>query len=231
MGDMAFSPIRVLVADDEALVRGGIVMLLGSQPDLEVVGEAVNGDDAVAQVRSLRPDVVLMDLRMPGVDGVEATRLLTEDPVDQRADSVVKVLILTTFNDDESVYGALGAGAHGFLVKDQAPRHLVEAVRVVASGDSWIDSTVAAKVLRALGDVPRPGHPSAAVARLTPREREILVLMASGLNNAQITERLVLSEATVRTHVSRILMKTGSRDRTQAVVLAYQSGLVRVSPR
>ena len=221
-------PVRVLVADDQALVRGGIIMLLTAQPDIEVVAETADGDATVAKARALHPDLVLMDLRMPGIDGIEATQILTHDPVDEN--QLTKILILTTFNDDDSVYGALKAGASGFLVKDQAPAHLVEAVRAVAAGDSWIDSTIAARVLQALAVTPQAGRPTFVVARLTPREQEVLILMASGLNNADISRQLVLSEATVRTHVSRILMKTGSRDRTQAVVLAYQSGLVRLPP-
>lgn len=224
-------PIKVLVADDQALVRGGIIMLLTAQADIEVIGEAENGDEAVDKARAQRPDVVLMDLRMPGTDGITATSILSQDPNHEEQDQLTRVLVLTTFNDDESVYGALRAGASGFLVKDQAPAHLVEAVRAIAAGDSWIDSTIAAQVLRVLASVPQVGRPTSLLARLTPREQEVLVLMASGLSNADITARLVLSEATVRTHVSRILMKTGSRDRTQAVVLAYQSGLVQVPPR
>lgn len=222
-------PVRVLVADDQALVRGGIVMLLAPQPDIEVVGEAADGDEAVNQARALRPDLVLMDLRMPGLNGIEATKVLAQDPAGAD-DRLTKVLVLTTFNDDDSVYGALHAGASGFLLKDQAPTHLVEAVRAVALGNSWIDSAVAGQVLNALAATPQPGRPDAALSRLTAREQQVLTLMAMGLSNGEITERLVLSKATVRTHVSRILMKTGSRDRTQAVVLAYRSGLVRMPP-
>lgn len=230
--------IRVLVADDQPLVRGGILMLLADHPDIEVVGEAAAGDEALELALQLRPDIVLMDLRMPGLDGVEATRRLTaDDEMVIRSDAalgsvnvdvVVKVLVLTTFNDDESVYSALTAGASGFVVKDAAPRYLVEALRTVAAGDSWLDPSVAAQVIRALGNVLRSGPPPALLARLTNREREVLGLMARGLTNGDIRERLFLSEATVKTHVSRILTKTGSRDRSQAVVLAYQSGLVRV---
>lgn len=222
--------IRVLIADDQSLVRGGIRMILAAQPGIEIVAEAVDGDEAVAKAQALAPDVLLMDLRMPGMDGIEATALVTQDRPTGPTDRLTKVLVLTTFNDDESVYGALRAGASGFLIKDRAPVHLVEAVRAVAAGESWIDSAVAGQVLRALATIPRAGRPSAAIERLTAREREILVLMASGLSNPDIMQRLVLSEATVRTHVSRILMKTGSRGRTQAVILAYQSGLVRVTP-
>ncbi len=225
----ADASIRVLVADDQPLVRGGIAKLLGVHPDILVVGEAGSGEEAVTSARSLRPDVILMDLRMPGGDGIEATATLTQDPVHDQ-DRLMKVLVLTTFNDETSVYGALQAGASGFLLKDNAPAHLVEAVRAVAGGDSWIDSTVASQVLRALAATPHVVPPTSVLNRLTPREREVLILMASGLSNSDISGHLVLSEATVRTHVSRILMKTGARDRTQAVVVAYQGGLIRVSP-
>ena len=222
--------IRVLIADDQALVRGGIEMLLTPQKDIEVIGQAADGDEAVTMARRLRPDVVLMDLRMPGMDGIEATAILTQDAGPGDLNQLTKVLVLTTFNDDDSVYGALRAGASGFLIKDRSPAHLVEAVRAVACGDSWIDAAVAGQVLQALAAAPQVGPPTSALARLTAREQEVLVLMASGLSNTDIATQLVLSEATVRTHVSRILMKTGSQNRTQAVVLAYRSGLVRPTP-
>jgi DNA-binding NarL/FixJ family response regulator len=222
--------IRVLVADDDALVRGGIMMLLSAQAGIAVVGEASTGVEAVATARTTLPDVVLMDLRMPGLDGIAATRALTED-VAERADQLVKVLVLTTFNDDESVYGALRAGASGFLVKENAPALLLTAIRAVADGYDWLDPSVARQVIRALQVTPVSGTSSSSLVQLlTRREKEVLVLMAEGLSNSDICQRLTVSEATVRTHVSRILMKTGSRDRTQAVVLAYQSGLVRVRP-
>lgn len=220
---------RVLIADDDALVRGGIAMLLTGQPDLDIVGQVGDGGAAVAQAVALRVDVVIMDLRMPGVDGVQATRRLTSDrPEDP--DALTKVLVLTTFNDDESVYAALRAGASGFLVKDSAPQHLLTAVRTIAAGEGWLDTSVAGSVIKAVGALPEVRSTAATgglIARLTPREQEVLELMAHGLSNSDIRERLTLSEATVRTHVSRIVMKTGSRDRTQAVVLAYRSGLVR----
>ncbi|MDN5803335.1 MAG: response regulator transcription factor [Microlunatus sp.] len=217
---------RILIADDQALVRGGIAMLLSVHADLEVVGEASTGEEAIAQAKKLHPDVVIMDLRMPGLGGAQATQILTSD-TDIGVDTV-RVLVLTMFNDDESVYEALRAGASGFLVKDEAPEHLVQAVRVVADGRSWLDPTIAGSVIQALRSAPTVSAPNdRLLARLTPRETEILALMATGLSNAQISERLVLSQATTRTHVSRVLMKTGSRERTQAVVLAYQSGLVR----
>lgn len=222
--------ITVLVVDDQPLVRGGIAMLLGAQPDLRVVAEAATGNEAIVLAVRHQPDVVVMDLKMPDLDGVAATRRLTAEGRDP--DRLVKVLILTTFNDDESVYAALRSGASGFLLKDSAPTRLVEAVRAVAEGRSWIDPDVGAQVIRALVSEPTLGAPtSQRIARLTPREKEVLVLMARGLSNLEISERFVLSEATVRTHVSRILMKTGSRDRSQAVVLAYQSSLVQPTSR
>ena len=220
--------IRVLVVEDEPLVRSGIAALLGGHEDIEVVAEAADGLTAIAQAASVEPDLVLMDLRIPGVDGVEATRLLTAETVETRTDRLLKVLALTTFTDDESVYGVLKAGASGFLVKSSAPAHLVEAIRAVAGGDCWLDSSVAGRVLCALHHVPHPGNwAPGLIDQLSPREQEVLALMAHGLTNAEISGRFTLSEATVKTHVHRILMKTGSRDRSQAVVLAYRSGFVR----
>jgi DNA-binding NarL/FixJ family response regulator len=167
-----------------------------------------------------------MDLKMPGMDGIEATKVLVENTTG--GDDVMKVLVLTTFNDDESVFGALRAGASGFLVKDEAPIHLIDAVLAIAAGNSWIDPSVTGQVIKAISASPRVGVGAGGrLAALTPREREVLVLMAHGMSNGDITRELFLSEATVRTHVSRILMKTGSRDRTEAVVLAYQSRLVQ----
>ena len=223
--------ISVVVADDQPLVRAGIVMLLNAQADIKVLAEASDGYGAVEQARSRHPDVVLMDVRMPGMDGVTATRILTEDNPHPREDHLTKVLVLTTFNDDDAVYGALRAGASGFLLKHAAPQDLVAAVRRVAAGEAWIDPGIAGKVITALAELPHPsqGAPDR-VGRLTPREREVLVLIAHGLSNREIKDRLVLSEATVKTHVSRVVMKTGSRDRAQAVTLAYQSGLVVARP-
>lgn len=214
--------ISVLVVDDQPLVRAGLVMLLEAQPDIAVVGEAANGREAVSSARELHPDVVLMDLRMPVLDGAAATRELAAD----QPDLLTRVLVLTTFNDDEVVYDALAAGASGFLLKHAAPADLVTAIRRVAAGEAWIDPAVAGQVIRALGAAPRAGARSDALARLTQREREVLSLMAYGMSVTEISERFVLSEATVKTHVARILIKTGSRDRAQAVALAYQSGLV-----
>jgi DNA-binding NarL/FixJ family response regulator len=215
--------IRVLLADDQPLVRAGLVMLLCAEPDVEVVGEAGDGAEAVELTRRLKPDVVLMDVRMPGMDGVAATRQLTAGPEPTEA----RVLILTTYHVDEAVYSALRAGASGFLLKDAAPQELLYAVRAVAAGEAWLDPAVARGLLNDLARRPEPAAPSpAALAELTAREQQVLILMAYGLSNAEIARRLVVGDATVKTHVGRVLMKLGLRDRTQAVVAAYQSGLV-----
>lgn len=227
--------IRVLVVDDQPLVRGGIVMLLTGAADIEVAGEASDGLEAVDLAASLRPHVVLMDLHMPGLDGTEATRRITHGQSHthghDRADPRPRVLALTTFGDTAAVYGALRAGASGYLLKDQAPTHLADAIRAVAGGLSWLDAGITQSVIDALHVVPWLGDSrDDLIARLTERVREVLGLLATGLNHGEIAGRLVVSEATARTHISRILMKTGVRDRTQAVVLAYQSGLVRPVP-
>lgn len=221
--------ISVVVADDQPLVRAGIVMLLAAEPGIDVVGEASDGRQAIDLAQTLKPDIVVMDVRMPGTDGVAATRLLCRDPTGEGTDHLTKVLILTTFSDDEAIYGSLRAGASGFLLKHAAPHDLIAAIRKVAAGEAWIDPPVAGRIIATLAQSPAPGGPSSQlqlVERLTPREREVLKLMAHGLSNTEIKNRLVISDATVKTHVARIIMKTGSRDRTQAVVLAYQSGLV-----
>jgi DNA-binding NarL/FixJ family response regulator len=216
--------ITVLVADDQPLVRAGIVMILQAEPDIEVVGEGSNGREALEVAAADHVDVVVMDVRMPVLDGISATRQLTAD---RAAGETTRVLVLTTFDDDEAVYGALRAGASGFLLKHAAPRELVLAVRAVAAGDSWLDSRIAGRVIETLAGSAMVGPTSSVrLENLTAREREVLSLMALGLSNALIRDRLVLSEATVKTHISRILMKTGSHDRGQAIVLAYQTGLV-----
>ncbi|HEY8340635.1 MAG TPA: response regulator transcription factor [Egibacteraceae bacterium] len=217
-------PIRVLLVDDQALMRAGFRMILESEDDLEVVGEAGNGYEALELARRTRPDVVLMDIRMPKMDGVEATRHLAgpdvEDPV--------KVLILTTFDLDEYVYSALRAGASGFLLKDAPPDDLVDAIRVVAAGDALLAPSVTRRLLDEFASRPDPSaRPPAALERLTAREVEVLTLVARGLSNAEIAKELYVGETTVKTHVGRILAKLGLRDRVQAVVLAYEEGLVR----
>ena len=219
--------IRVIVVDDQELIRAGVVMLLAAEPDLEVVAEASDGAAAVALAAELHPDVVLMDVRMSGTDGITATRRLTADQTGESVDRPTRVLVLTTFADDEVLYGALQAGASGFLLKHAAPADLVSAIRKVARGDAWIDPAVAGRVIAAVSQLRTSASASDLEALLTPRELEVLTMIAHGLSNREIAERLVLGEATVKTHVARIIMKTGCRDRAQAVALAYQSGLVQ----
>jgi DNA-binding NarL/FixJ family response regulator len=215
--------IRVLVVDDQALVRAGFRMILEAEPDLVVAGEAGDGEEALVQIESCHPDVVLMDVRMPGVDGIEAARriLRADDPA-------VKVIMLTTFDMDEYVYDALRAGASGFLLKDVPPEQLVEGIRSVVSGESLLSPSITRRMIEVYLDRPRAGPPSPALNSLTPREREILVLLARGLSNAEVAARLVVSETTVKTHVGRVLMKLGMRDRVQAVIFAYESGFVPI---
>jgi DNA-binding NarL/FixJ family response regulator len=216
--------IRVLIADDQALVRSGFRMILEARDDLEVVGEAATGSEAVELAARLDPDVILMDVRMPDLDGVEATRQLTA------SESRARVLILTTFDLDEYVYEAIRAGASGFLLKDVQPAQLVEAVRVVADGEGLLAPTVTRRLLERFASELPDEKPPVSLEALTPRELEILRLVASGLSNAEIAERLVVTEATVKTHVSAVLRKLALRDRVQAVVLAYDTGLVRPRP-
>jgi DNA-binding NarL/FixJ family response regulator len=220
--------IRVLVADDQPLIRAGIAMLLDAETGIEVVGEADDGMQAVNLAETLQPDVVVMDVRMPGADGVEATERITGDTFSRDPDRPVKVLILTTYNIDETVYAAIRAGASGFLLKHAAPAELVRAVEMVAAGDGWLDPAVTGRLLREFAARPESTMPSPAeLAQLTPREREVLVFVAHGFSNAEIAERLFIGEGTVKTHLGRILMKLGLRDRAQAVAAAYQCGLVK----
>ncbi|MGH8921400.1 MAG: response regulator [Actinomycetes bacterium] len=218
---------RVLVADDQPLVRAGIVMLLDAEPDLKVVAEASDGQQALEEAGRHQPDVVVMDVRMPVVDGVEATRQLTADDFCADADTPIRVLVLTSYHADEAVYGALRAGASGFLLKCAAPADLPAAIRAVSSGEAWLQPAVARGLLTEFAARSESRAPSPAVLRrLTAREREVLTLVAGGLSNAEIAERLVVGQVTVKTHLGRILMKLGLRDRAQAVVAAYESGLV-----
>jgi DNA-binding NarL/FixJ family response regulator len=213
--------IRVLICDDQALVRAGFRAILESKEGLEVVGEAENGAEAVALADRRRPDVILMDVRMPLLDGVEATRRLVA------AGSAAKVLILTTFDLDEYVHAAIRAGASGFLLKDVRPGDLVEAIRVVAAGDALLAPSVTRRLLERFATTLPVGKPNLqALSELTLRETEVLRLLAGGLSNAEIAAKLVITEATVKTHISSILRKLGLRDRVQAVILAYETGLV-----
>jgi DNA-binding NarL/FixJ family response regulator len=220
-------PIRVVVADDQELVRSGFVMILDAQPDIDVVGEAGDGDEAVTLARAERADVVLMDIRMPRLDGIAATRRLAGPDVTDP----VKVVILTTFDLDEYVFEALRAGASGFLLEDVRRDDLVHAVRVVATGDALLAPSVTRRLVEDFARRPAPsgGPPTTVVReldRLTAREREVLELIGRGLNNSEIGATLVVGEATVKTHVGRVLMKLDLRDRVQAVILAYEAGLV-----
>jgi DNA-binding NarL/FixJ family response regulator len=214
--------IRVVVADDQALVRGGFRLILQTQPDIEVVGEAADGREAVAQAQHQRPDVVLMDIRMPGMDGLEATRRLmtTQNPP--------RVLILTTFDLDEYVYDALRAGASGFLLKDVRPEQLADAVRTVATGDTLLAPAITRRLVEQYLRRPPPGSPTPhGLTALTDRELEVLRLLARGRSNQQIASALFLGESTVKTHITHLFAKLGLRDRAQAVVLAYESGLIQ----
>ena len=217
--------IRILLVDDQALVRAGFRMILDAESDVEVVGEASDGREAIDQVRALRPDVVLMDIRMPELDGLEATRriLSTFD-----GDTAPRILMLTTFDLDEYVYEALRAGASGFLLKDTPPEQLVAAIHVIAEGDALLSPSITKRVISEFvrGGGPKPTGQFPRLDELTARELEVLKLIARGLSNAEIAKELFVSETTVKTHVARILMKLNLRDRVQAVVLAYESGVV-----
>jgi DNA-binding NarL/FixJ family response regulator len=213
--------VRVLLADDQKLVRGGFRMILRAEPEIDVVGEAADGAEAIALARELRPDVVLMDVRMPNVDGIEATRGIVG-----LSDGTSRVLVLTTFDLDEYVYEALRAGASGFLLKDAPEEQLVAGIRIVAEGGSLFAPAVTRRLIERFADA-APTEPPPALAELTPRELEVLRLLARGLSNAEIATELVLSEHTAKTHVAHILGKLDLRDRVQAVVLAYEAGVAR----
>lgn len=215
--------IRILLADDQALVRAGFRALLDAQDDMKVVGEAIDGDDAVRLVTSLSPDVVLMDIRMPRCDGLEATRrIVTDERLAQ-----VKIIILTTFDLDEYIFEAIRVGASGFLVKDTEPIDLIRGIQAVAQGDALLSPSVTRQLIAEFATLTRKAVAVPGLESLTDREREVMALVATGLSNEEIAERLVISPATAKTHVSRTMMKLGARDRAQLVVFAYESGLVR----
>ena len=223
---MSEGPVRVLLVDDDDLMRAGLRAVLSSDSRVEVVGEAGSGRAAVERVRALRPDLVLMDVRMPDLDGIAATREVTS------ASPEVKVVILTTFEQDDYIFGALNAGASGFLLKRSGPEELLAAIQTVAAGDSLLSPSVTRTVIDRMARQPTPEiGPSRLLDELTPREHEVLVLLARGLSNSEIAAELVIEESTVKTHVKRILMKLRLRDRIQAVVFAYESGLVQPGPK
>ncbi len=213
--------IRIVVADDQSLVRAGFRMILASQPDMEVVAEAPDGDEAVAAWRRLCPDVILMDIRMPRLDGLEAARRILAD-----GNGVVKIIMLTTFDLDEYVYAALRAGVGGFLLKDISPEGLIAAVRMVSNGDALLAPSITRRLVERFARPAPPAMSHATLATLTARELDVLKAMARGLSNAEIADALFVSEATVKTHVARIFPKLGLRDRVQAVVFAYETGVV-----
>ena len=215
--------IRVLVADDQSMVRAGFRMLLADEQDIEVVAEAENGREAVEKTARFNPDVILMDIRMPELDGLQATRRILAE------DNGARILILTTFDLDEYVYEALSAGASGFVLKDDSPEQLLAAIRTVAAGDALLSPTVTKKVIKQFARHPRPAPPKA-LGELSERERDVFRLMAEGMSNSEIGQALFISETTVKTHVTHILQKLGLRDRVQAVVLAYQTGVFEETP-
>ncbi|MFG1928870.1 response regulator [Cryptosporangium sp. NPDC048952] len=222
------TPIRVLLVDDEHLMRSGIAMILDAEPDIDVVAQASNGAEALQRAHDCHPTVVVMDVGMPVMDGVEATQRLTTDGFTGNPDQPVRVLILTTFRADEAVYRALRAGASGFVLKDTAPAQLVKAVQTIAAGDAWLDPQVTGPLITEFAARPeRHTLTPAELQGLTTRERDVLILIAHGLSNTEIAAHLFIGEATVKTHFSRILIKLGLRDRAQAIAAAFHTGLVK----
>ncbi|MCT9104400.1 response regulator transcription factor [Streptomyces mirabilis] len=218
-------PIRVVLADDQQLIRTALRMVIADIEDMEVVGEAADGEEAVTRTEELRPDVVVMDIRMPGVDGIEATRRITTGAGESR------IVVLTTFDDDDYVYGALRAGASGFLVKDMAMDDIIGAIRVVAAGDALIAPSVTRRLIQDFTSARsfEPARPRRDLTAITDREREVLTLVGTGLSNAEIAERLFISVATAKTYLTRLLSKLDARDRVQLVIIAYEAGLVSVT--
>ncbi|MGW7546765.1 response regulator [Streptomyces sp. NPDC054770] len=216
--------VRIVLADDQPLVRAGLRMVIADAPDLEIVGEAGTGTEAVRIVRELRPDVVVMDIQMPGMDGIEATRMITSNAPAPR------VLMLTTFDDDNNVYAALRAGASGFLVKDMALDDILAATRVVAAGDALIAPSVTRRLIEEFANRPAAAAPPQRLEGITEREREVLTLVGRGLSNSEIAAELFIGHATAKTHVARLLTKLDARDRVQLVIIAYRAGLVSSSP-
>jgi DNA-binding NarL/FixJ family response regulator len=224
--------IRVVVVDDQPLVRAGIAMIVNTEEDIAVVAEAAEGQEAIIQARTQRPDVVLMDVRMPGTDGVAATRAIVDEGLTAQNGQLIGVIILTTYHIDDAVYAALRAGASGFLLKDAAPTEIAAAIRAVAAGEAWLDPAVTRRLIDEFNARPEAHAPTPAeMAQLTPREREVLTLMARGLSNADVAGELFISEATVKTHLARVMMKLGVREKAQAVAAAYQTGLVQPPAR
>lgn len=227
MSDEQIAAISVLIADDEALIRAGFRVLIDSAADLRVIGEARDGIEAVRQARALQPDVLLMDIRMPIMHGLEATKVILDGP-----GPAPRILIVTTFDEDEHVFEALHSGASGFVLKDTPPEQLLDAIRVIAGGDALLTPSITRRLIAEFARSPRPAPPtSAALAQLTERERQVLVQVAAGLSNAEIAGSLHLSIPTVKTHVSRLLSKLGGRDRAQLVVFAYEAGVAAAGRR
>jgi DNA-binding NarL/FixJ family response regulator len=228
------SVIRVVVADDQPMARAGIRMLLKNEEDIDVVAEAVDGQDALTLARAQRPDVILMDVRMPGTDGVAATRTVVKEGLTAQSGAPIRVIILTTFDIDQYVYDALRAGASGFLLKHVMPADIVAAIRAVVAGGAWLDPTVARRLIDKFNSQPEEQHIStpAQLAKLTPREQKVLILLAQGLSNSDVGTRLDIAEATVRTHLARVMSKLDVREKAQAVIAAYQAGIVpKTSPK
>jgi len=221
--------IRVVVVDDQPLVRAGIKMVVNSQKDISVVAEAADGEEALIQARSQRPDVVLMDIRMPGTDGVTATRAVIDEGMTAQSGQPVRVIILTTFHLDEYVHAALRAGASGFLLKDAPPAEIITAIRAVAAGEGWLNPTVTRRLIDKFAAQPEQHAPTAVqLTQLTHREREVLILLAQGLSNSDVATKLSITEATVKTYLSHVMTKLGVREKAHAVIAAYQAGLVPV---